>query len=123
MLLNGILSTWTRFSRPYSGYKISFGTWVELLLAYNDDIKRSIKDTSDFAFSDNGPISEGQVMNQHAQVQVNRLVLGKFRALCTKSAWTGEAPRRERTLFHVALLSGLGDLVSVHVELDIVRVG
>lgn len=56
-------------------------------IAYNDDIKRSIENASDLAFSDDRSVPEGQVVDQHTQVEVDRLILGEFRALCVRLAY------------------------------------
>lgn len=50
--------------------------------AYNDDVESGVQDTGHLALADNRAVTQSKVVDHHAQVQVDRLLLGKSRALC-----------------------------------------
>ncbi len=53
---------------------------------YNDNIKSSIQHSRDPCLSDNRTITLSQIMNQHAEIQMDRLLFCDLGALCISSS-------------------------------------
>jgi hypothetical protein len=87
---------------------------------HNDHVKGRVEHAGDPCLADDQAVLVGQVVDEHTQVEVDRLLLGELGALYEFSQ---DSPRRPLTLLHVALLGALGDLVPVHVEFDVVGIG
>jgi hypothetical protein len=89
--------------------------------AHHDNVEGSVKHIGHPSFPDNWTVLLGQVVNQHAEIEMGRLILRQFGTLWGIS-WRSSGITLRLTLLHVALLSTLCDLISVHQELDICRI-
>lgn len=104
-----------------------FGLPISLILdpegskAHNKDIKCGVQHTGDPSFANDRSIPLSKVVNQHTEVQVDRLLLCQLGTFCDSQLMDLRyCDSWQLTLLHVALLSTLCDLISIHEELDVV---